>query len=94
MATLMSAVRKDNRVLFDKLLPDASSKHVDNSIAISVRDGHPEFFEDLFSHPKLTEKGLLHAFSCAVCNKERGILRTMLDSGRVPTETIMDYLFM
>ena len=76
------------------MLPDASSEHVDQSIGISVRDGHESFFPELLEHPNLTDKGINHAFACAVHGQYSDILRLMLDSGRVPMDEIIDSMLL
>ena len=88
----MSAVRKNDKTKFKKLLTEASPKHVDQSIIISVRDGHETFFPDLLKHPNLTNEGIEHAFDCAIFGRHRDILRLLLESGRLSTDTIIDSL--
>ena len=92
MSTLMSAVRKNDKAKFKQLLVDANSKHVDNSILISVRDDHPDFIVDLLTHPNLTEKGITSAFSSAIMNRKWDLVKTMLDGGYVSTDIIIEQL--
>ena len=92
MSTLMSAVRKNDKAKFKKLIADASSKHVDDSILISVRDDHPDFIVDLLKHPNLTEIGINNAFGSAIMNSKWDIVRIMLDGGYVSTDMIIDNL--
>jgi ankyrin repeat protein len=99
--TLMAAVRKQNLEVIKQLLPTASTKHIDHSFLIIVRDSDTVensnsttllIFKQLLKHPNLSVSGLKSGLESAIMNRQREMLKLILKDRRIDVNYIADLL--
>ena len=106
MSTLMSIARKQDLAKFKEMLPNATAKHVDQSLMVVVRDTTPTdeadpesengasltMFKMLLKHPNVSDRGIKSAFDAAIMNKQRTMLKLFLRDRRIRSDDIISHL--